>query len=114
MRQGDTITILLDYQLNGTPLAEVVGIQEIELQINKQTGNKAIKKLLSNGGIELGELQLSDGSTYYGYYVRLSQQETFDVGSSLSCQVRVKKDNEVGSSSQTMVNSEAILSTQVL
>jgi len=115
MRQGDTITLLLDFELNGTPLSEVTNIQEIELQINKEGNNKAIKKLLSNGGItyETG-LSLSDGTTFTGYVVRLSQSETFSLGASLNCQLRVKKDNEVGSSSQTMINSDAVLSTQVL
>ena len=114
MRQGDTITLLLDYQLNGVPLNDVVGIQEMELQINKQGGNKAIKKLLSEGGITRETVTLSDGTTFTGYIVRLSQSETFSVGSNLSCQLRIKKDNEVGSSSQTMIDSDAILSTQVL
>ena len=113
MRQGDTITLLLDYQLNGVPLNDVGDIQEMELQINKQGGSKAIKKLLSSGEIEKGTLETTNG-TYTGYYVRLSQSETFSLGASLSCQLRVKKDDEVGSSSQTMINSDAVLSTQVL
>ena len=114
MRQGDTITLLLDYQLNGVPLNDVVGIQEMELQINKQGTNKAIKKLLSDGGITRETVALSDGTTFTGYIVRLNQSETFNLGASLNCQLRIRKDNEVGSSSQTMINSDAVLSTQVI
>ncbi len=113
MRQGDTITLLLNYQLNGEDLVEGA-YDEIELQINKEGNSKAIKKLLSKGEITWETVTLSTGEQYTGYLVRLTQNETFTVGSSLSCQLRIKKDNEVGSSSQTMINSDAILSTQIL
>ena len=113
MRQGDTITLMLDFQVNGSDLVQGA-YQEIELQINKEGKDKSIKKLLSNGGINWETVTLSDGTEFTGYVVRLTQSETFNLGSNLSCQLRIKMDGEVGSSAQTDINLDSVLSTQVL
>lgn len=116
MRQGDTICLMLDYQINGQSLVEGA-YDEIELQINKQGTNKAIKKLLSNGEITWETVTYNDGGTeqeFTGYVVRLTQNETFNLGAFLQCQLRIKMDDEVGSSGMTDVDLGDVLSTQVL
>lgn len=113
MRQGDTITLLLNFQMNGEDLVQNA-YQEMELQINKEGKDRSIKKLLSDGGIVWETVQLSNGDTFTGYVVRLDQSETFNLGSNLSCQLRIKKDDEVGSSAQTNLNLDSVLSTKVL
>jgi len=113
MRQGDTITLLLNFQMNGEDLVQGA-YQEMELQINKEGKERALKKLLSNGDIVWQTVQLSNGDTFTGYVVHLGQSETFNIGSSLTCQLRIKKDDEVGSSAQTSINLDSVLSTTVL
>lgn len=112
MRIGDTICLMLNYQLNGEPLVEGA-YEEIELQINKQGSSKSMKKLLSNGDIKWDTVEYN-GEEFTGYVVHLTQQETFDLGSYLQCQIRIKMDGEVGASGINDINLDEVLSEQVL
>ena len=115
MRQGDTVSLLLKYQLNGEDLQKDA-YDEIELQINKEGSSKAIKKLLSNGGIKWGTVVEEDGSEFTGYYVDLNQSETFAlIAGQSQVQLRVKsKDGQVGSSPESMMSLGTTLSNKVL
>jgi len=113
MNRGDTVALMLNYQINGTPLTED-GYQEIELQINNETASKSIKKLLSQGDIVWETLTYS-GGTFTGYVVHLDQNETFLLRSGESqVQLRVKKDGEVGSSDMSEFDLGDVLSQKVL
>ncbi len=117
MNRGDTAYLLLNYTLNGDPLQEDA-YREIELQINKDTAYRRIKKLLSKGEIVWGTLPYEeDGTqmTFTGYYAALSQEETFKMSAGKNeVQVRVLVDNEVGSSAISSVNIGQTLSKKVL
>ena len=112
MRIGDTICLMLNYKINGEDLVED-DYEEIELQINKQGKDKAIKKLLSKGEITWETVQ-TEGDSFTGYVVHLTQEETFNLGAYLQCQIRIKKDGEVGASDTSEINLGDVLSTQVL
>ena len=43
MNRGDTVSLMLDYQLNGESLVEGA-YDEMELQINNQSSSKSINK----------------------------------------------------------------------
>lgn len=117
MNRGDTAYLLLDYTVNEAPLTEG-DCQELELQINRQSTYSSVKKLLSDGGItwEDGYQYEEDGETksFTGYVVHLTQEDTFKVDGTCSIQLRVMKDNEVGSSEITSINLGAVLSRKVL
>ena len=117
MNRGDTVCLMLNYYINGSPLVEG-DYQEIELQINNESSAKAIKKLLSRGEIVWETVTYNnEGSeeTFTGYVVNLTQEETFKLATGQSTvQLRIKKDEEVGSSATTMFNLGAVLSSKVL
>jgi len=109
---------MLNYQVNGSNLVEG-DYQEIEFQINNDKSTKnSIKKLLSNNDITWETVTYEeDGTqkTFTGYVVHLSQDETFllSTGNSI-CQLRIKKDDEVGSSDTSNFSLGAVLSSKVL
>lgn len=117
LNRGDTVCLLLNYQINGTPLEENA-YQEIELQINVQGSYNAIKKTLSNGDIVWGEVSyLHDGEpeTFTGYFTNLSQEETFRLSSGKTdVQLRIMLNEEVGSSAISSIDLGQVLSKQVL
>lgn len=112
--RGDTLCLMLNYNLNGNPLVQGA-YQEIELQINKDSATKEIKKLLSNGDIKWGTVLKEDGTEWTGYYADMSQDETFKLNAGPSqVQLRIKKDGEVGSSKETTFQLGTVLSSKVL
>ena len=117
MNRGDTVALMLNYQVNGSPLVQG-GYDEIELQINKQSTDKSIKKLLSKGEIVWKTINyVKDGATesFTGYVANLSQEETFLLAAGQSMvQLRVKIGDQVGSSENSMFNLGAVLSSEVI
>ena len=117
MNRGDTVCLMLNYQLNGEDLIQGA-YEELELQINNENSSKAIKKLLSNGGIVWDTVTYyNEGieETFTGYVVHLTQSETFSLSTGQStAQLRVKMNGEVGSSDNSYINLGAVLSTRVL
>ena len=117
MNRGDTVSLMLDYQINGSPLEEGA-YDELELQINNQNSSKSIKKLLSDGTITWKTIHYNDGSsdrTFTGYVADLDQEETFKLVAGQSMvQLRVKMGNQVGSSGSSTFTLGAVLSTRVL
>lgn len=117
MNRGDTVTLMLDYQVNGSPMVQDA-YDEIELQINNQNSSKSIKKLLSDGTIKWETVTYDSGGgqgTFTGYVTRLDQDETFLLSAGQSqVQLRVKKNDEVGSSSTSSFTLGAVLSSRVL
>lgn len=118
LNRGDTVCLLLNYNLNGEPLVEGA-YQEIELQINKQGIFNAVKKTLSDGSIVWGEVSYLDdegqAQTFTGYYANLSQEETFRLSSGASnIQLRIMLNDEVGSSAISSINLGQVLSSQIL
>lgn len=117
MNRGDTVTLMLNYQVNGEDLQNGA-YEEIELQINNESSTKSIKKLLSTGEIRWETVEYTTGGgsdSFTGYVVHLSQDETFllNAGQS-SVQLRIKQNNQVGSSSTSMFTLGAVLSSKVL
>ena len=117
MNRGDTVSLMLDYYVNGSPLTQG-SYDEIELQINNQNSPKSIKKLLSDGSIAWKTITyISNGATesFTGYVAELSQEETFKLSAGQSMvQLRVKVGNKVGSSDSSMIMLGAVLSDKVL
>lgn len=118
LNRGDTVCLLLNYNLNGSPLQEGA-YQEIELQINKQGLYNAVKKTLSSGSIRWGEVSYIDShgdtQTFTGYYANLSQAETFQLSTGKSdIQLRIMLNEEVGSSAISSIDLGQVLSSQVL
>ena len=117
MNRGDTVSLMLDYQVNGEPLIENA-YDEMELQINNESSSKSIKKKLSDGGIEWKTITYSsNGNTesFTGYVVELSQDETFKLSAGQSTvQLRVKIGERVGSSDNATFTLGSVLSSTVI
>lgn len=117
MNRGDTVALMLNYQLNGSPLVEGA-YDEIELQINNQSSSKSIKKLLSKGEIAWKTINYNvNGSTesFTGYVANLNQEETFLLSAGQAMvQLRVKIGDQVGSSANSTFTLGAVLSSEVL
>ena len=120
LRRGDTFCIMLEYQVNGEDLVEGA-YQEIELQINyDKSAKNSIKKLLSANDITWETVTYKDEidgteKTFTGYVVHLNQDETFMLSSGNStCQLRIKMDDEVGSSETSDFKLGDTLSSKVL
>ncbi len=117
MNRGDTAYLMLNYTFNGEPLVQGA-YQEIELQINPQNGSTGVKKLLSKNEIQWGSLTYEEGGmekTFTGYYVSLSQEDTFSLSNGTNrVQLRVMADDEVGSSQVSTVKLGQVLSNKVL
>jgi len=113
MNRGDTLYLLLNYQVNGRNLVQGA-YEEIELQLNNQSSSASIKKLLSDGDIVWKKVTYNGGS-FTGYVVHLTQAETFTLrAGETSCQLRIKMNGEVGASEISDFDLESVLSTQVL
>jgi len=117
MNRGDTVSLMLDYEVNGSPLVRDA-YDEIELQINNESSSKSIKKLLSNGSISWKTITytVNGGTeTFTGYVADLSQEETFKLSAGQSMvQLRIKMGNQVGSSESSMFTLGAVLSSKIL
>ena len=117
MNRGDTVSLMLDYQLNGQSLVEGA-YDEIELQINNQSSSKSIKKRLTEGTIEWKTIEYNtDGmtNTFTGYVAELDQEETFKLSAGQSTvQLRIRIGNQVGSSETSMFSLGAVLSSTVI
>lgn len=118
LNRGDTVCLLLNYNLNGEPLVEGA-YQEIELQINKQDIYNNVKKTLSDGSIMWGEVTYiddqGDEQTFIGYYANLSQEETFRLSTGNSdVQLRIMLNDEVGSSAISNISLGQVLSKKIL
>ena len=118
MNRGDTAYLLLNFTLNGDPLVEG-DYQEIELQLNPQSNFKNVKKLMSEGEIDWGTLSYTDSHgdehSFTGYYAHLSQEETFKLSTGSNYgQLRIKMNDEVGSSGVCQFDLGQTLSMKVL
>ena len=117
MNRGDTFYLLLDYQLNGSPLVEGQ-YQEIELQINSQFSSKQVKKLLSDGSIEwktVTYVKNNQEHTFTGYVTYLDQEDTFTLQEgNAQIQLRIMVNDEVGSSAISTIDLGKVLSAKVL
>lgn len=117
MNRGDTVSLMLDYQLNGESLVEGA-YDEMELQINNQSSSKSIKKLMTAGDIVWKTITYTlNGTTesFTGYVVELSQDETFKLSAGQSTvQLRVRIGDKVGSSENSTFSLGAVLSSQVI
>lgn len=118
MNRGDTVYLILNYQINGHDL-EQDAYQEIELQINSQTSFNSIKKLFSLNEIKWGTIEYVDDNnvtkTFTGYFAFLSQEETFKLGSGcVNVQLRIMLNDEVGSSAISDLTVGNVLSSKVL
>lgn len=117
MNRGDTVSMMLDYQLNGESLVEDA-YDEIELQINNESSSKAIKKRLSDGSIQWKTITYNlNGSieSFTGYVTELTQEETFKLSAGQSTvQLRVRIGNQVGSSDTSTFSLGAVLSSTVI
>ena len=118
MRSGDTMCLLLNYTINGSPMVQGA-YREIELQINTQGQFNSIKKLLSDNSIEWGTITYIDDSdmqqSFTGYYAKLTQEDTFKITSGQSqIQLRVMINDEVGSSAISDIDLGNVLSRKVL
>ena len=79
--QGDTITLVLDYTVNETPLSEA-SPNEIEVYIGS-----------SRYTLTDGDIVLVNGK----YTISLTQEDTFAIKRGEAFQLRVKVGTEVGS-----------------
>lgn len=117
MNRGDTSYLMLNYSINGNPLSEG-DYEEIELTINEQSSFRCVKKLLSEGEIVWGTMNYIENDeekTFTGYYVHLSQEETFKLGKGANeVQIRILDNNEVGSSAVSTIDLGRVLSNEVL
>ena len=112
--RGDTLCLLLKYQLNGEDLVEGA-YDEMEFQINNANSQRAIKKLYSKGEIKWGTVVEDNGDTFTGYLVDLDQNETFTLVTGPSTvQLRIKKNDDVGSSAESTFKLGPVLSNKVL
>lgn len=116
--KGDTACLLLNYEVNGSPLTEGA-YQEIEFQINPQKHFNSVKKLLSKGEIVWATVEYEDDEqttqTFTGYVTYLSQDDTFKIGEGdAKVQLRIKMNNEVGSSDLTEITLGNVLSKEVI
>lgn len=116
--RGDTVYLILNYEINGKVLEEGA-YDEIELQINSQGSYNSVKKLLSDGSIRWGTVEYVDENnetqSFTGYFVFLTQEETFKLGTNKSnVQLRVKIGENVGSSAISDVVIGNTLSKRVL
>ena len=87
MNAGDTLTVVLDYQINDTPIEQMDNIEEIEFMFNDS------QYLLSTGGVYL------DSETSK-YVVDINQDASIGLDSvcqrqTSEMQVRFKIDGEV-------------------
>lgn len=115
--RGDTACILLNYEVNGSPLVEGA-YQELEFQINPQMYFNSVKKLLSKGEIVWDTVEYEEEGqteTYTGYVAYLTQEDSFRIGTGTStCQLRVMMNGEVGSSELTEIDLGDVLSKEIL
>ena len=107
MNKGDTLDIILSYQVDGTDFQKDQ-FQEIELQFeNQYDSSKYVKLLLSNGDItwddELGK-----------YVTGLTQEQTFRLSPVCTYQLRVMLDDVVISSDIGEIEIGPTLSRKVL
>lgn len=100
MNKGDTITIYLNYTVDGVPIAEN-DFDEIEFSI----GSK--RYTLTGEDIVWDE---SAGA----YKVALSQADTFALGYDSRYQVRLKKDNTVISSGISVLSLGPTISKETI
>ena len=107
MNRGDAKIMSLNIKIAGVPIEQGFA-DEIELTINPQNTQNCVKKKLSDETIEWD-------STRQKYIVFLTQEDTFKliVGNN-SYQLRVKKGNDVISSTIKYIKFGRTNSTEVL
>lgn len=98
--KGDTITLLLEYTINETPLEEYEA-DEIEFCIGSD------RFLLSDGDIEIDE---ATGK----YAIHISQEQTFAMSPQSWYQIRIRKGAEVVSSAMQLLGVGGSISTEVI
>lgn len=113
MNKGDTLQITLNYTINGTPL-EKDAYDDIELQLNSQSGTNSVKLLLS-----AGDISYDDSTSKYKTF--LSQSQTFKLKQSalnetsdIEYQLRILIGTKVISSSVGTFTLGPVLSKKVL
>ena len=107
MNKGDTLSIIINYKIDGQDFEEG-DFQEIELQFeNEYDSSKYVKLLLSKGDItwdsEIGK-----------YVANLTQEQTFRLSPACSYQLRVMMDDVVVSSEIGQMSIGPALSRKVL
>ncbi len=95
--KGDTLRLILNYQLNGEDL-EKDYFDDIELQLNSQSGRNSVKLLYS-----LGEIIFDDELSKYVVY--LSQEQTFKLK-----QNQLNEDSDVEYQLRVLLNSTVVSS----
>lgn len=100
MNSGDTITIYLNYTIDGAPIAEN-DFDEIEFTIGRK------RFTLSDGGIVWDE----DAAAFA---IGLSQADTIDMVDKNYYQIRLKKDDVVVSSDINVISIGNSLSKRIL
>lgn len=81
--KGDTINIYLNYTLDGSPILEG-DLDEIEFTMGSHRYT-----------LTEGDIVWDDNAQLY--MVKMPQEDTFDLKSTTRYQLRVRKDNDVGS-----------------
>lgn len=111
--KGDTLQLTLNYTLNGNAL-EKDAYDDMELQLNSQSGSNSVKLLLSNGDIGYDE----SSSKYKAF---LSQAQTFKLkqselneDSEIEYQLRILIGTKVISSGVSTFTLGPVLSKKVL
>lgn len=100
MNKGDTLQIILDYMIDGTPIEEM-DLDEIEFTI----GAKSFK--LTDDDITVDE---GTGK----YVLQLDQEDTFSLGGTADYQVRFRKGEKVTSTDIAEIKFGRSLSTEVI
>ena len=108
MNKGDTLDIILDYQVNGEDITERQ-FDEIELQLEKEKDCWQVKLLLSKGDI-VWDAELNK------YVARLNQEDTFKFINlkSIKYQLRLLDGHNVFSSEISSFAIGDVLSRKVL
>ena len=99
INKGDTLQLILNYQLNGSDLEQDY-FDDIELQLNSQSGRNSVKLLYS-----LGEIVWDSEKNKYVVY--LSQEQTFKLK-----QNQLNEDSDVEYQLRVLLNS-AVVSSDV-
>ena len=98
--RGDTLPIILDYTINGTPIEEW-DLDEIEFSLGSRQ-------------FTLSDEDISFDAVLGKYVLNIGQTTTLKLGGTTRYQVRFKKDGEVTSSDIGTIKIGASLSTKAI
>lgn len=100
MNSGDTLKILLDYTINGTPI-EDMDLDEIEFTIGSRS-------------LTMTDGDIAQDQETGKYCLVLTQAITFALGKVATFQVRFKKDGEVTSTDGETIRIGRSLSKEII